>query len=98
MKRLLIVLLSVLGATVLAGCGDEGGVVRTMEASQNKTATAGGAASDQVDPSLLTPEGDGTFSMADTPTPVPSDSDTGTYVYSGTHANTCSHVLRNILG
>ena len=30
------------------------------------------AESGNVDPSLLTPEADGTFSMADTPTPVPS--------------------------
>ena len=66
MKRLIIIVLGVLAAVALVGCGDQGEVQRIISATR-------AAATDHIDSSLLTPEADGTFSMANTPTPVHSN-------------------------
>jgi len=74
MKHISILILIVLGILALTACGkDSDGIGdgwKTVEAydGEHNEVPVGVA----VDPSLLTPEADGTFSMANTPTPVPS--------------------------
>ena len=63
----------ILSAIVLVGCGeDSNGVGAGWNTVEADGFADEGDSSGHVDPSLLTPEADGTFSMAETPTPVPS--------------------------
>jgi len=68
MKNLSIIFMVVLVTLVACGKDSDG-----IGAGWNEVGTIGASDHEQVvDASLLTPEADGTFSMANTPTPVPS--------------------------
>lgn len=68
------VLLFIFAVMALMACAEENeGAGAGFEQGFKDIDSTIAAEEGRVDPSLLTPEADGTFSMADTPTPVPDD-------------------------